>query len=211
MVFVNCQRHEVMDILQYLKRLAKNWNTDNAFEYTDDYLLESNPGAEYAITNDGMTTDEEEDYQREIVATILAKSVALDRIEIETDRLLDEIEDIVHLLHKGNLSISDEQLAKTSARILGFKVSTLSYIMLLDKPDITWINENAAELFSELSSLFELEDRYEKVKQKTETLMDITQVFSTLAHAKRGNRLEWAIIILIAIEIVLSILDKFIF
>lgn len=211
MVFVNCQHHEVMDIIQYLKRLEKSLNTVNPFEYADDYLLEIDPAGEYAISNDGMVTAGDDDYQREIIATVLAKSVALDRIEIETSKLVDEIEDFVTLLHQGNLNIKDNQLAKISARILGFKLNTISYIMLLDKPDITWVNEEAAELFSELSALFELEDRHEKVKNKTETVMDIMQVFSTLAHAKRGNRLEWAVIILIAIEIVLSLLDKFIF
>lgn len=211
MVCVNCQHHEVMDIIQYLKRLEKSLNTVNPFEYTDDYLLDINPAGEYAISNDGMVTTVEEDFQREIVATVLAKSVALDRIEIETSKLLDEIEDLVTLLHQGNLSIKDNKLSKISARILGFKLNTISYIMLLDKPDITWVNEEAAELFSELSSLFELEDRHEKVKLKAETVMDIMQVFVTMAHARRGNQLEWAIIILIAIEIVLSLLDKFVF
>jgi len=31
-----------------------------------------------------------------------------------------------------------------------------------------------------------------------------------LAHAQRGNRLEWAVIILIAIEILLSLYEMFI-
>jgi required for meiotic nuclear division protein 1 len=57
--------------------------------------------------------------------------------------------------------------------------------------------------------LFELVDRYEKIRHKSDTLMDITAVFSGLAHAQRGNRLEWAIIILIVIEIGLSIISMF--
>lgn len=77
--------------------------------------------------------------------------------------------------------------------------------MLLDKPDLTWVNEEAGTLFDELSHIFELNDRYENIKHKTEILMDITTVFAGLAHAKRGTRLEWAIIILIGIEIVLSV------
>jgi uncharacterized Rmd1/YagE family protein len=141
------------------------------------------------------------------VATVLAKSVALERIERDTDVLLDEIEDIVGYLQQGKLNISDEQLGKMSARILGFKLSTISYIMLLDKPDITWVNEEAAALYDELGTLFELNDRYENIKHKTETLMDITEVFAGLTHARRGTRLEWAIIVLIGIEIVLSLVD----
>ncbi|MDF2570923.1 MAG: putative YagE family, partial [Sporomusa sp.] len=56
---------------------------------------------------------------------------------------------------------------------------------------------------------FELKDRYEKIRHKTETIMDITEAFSNLVHARRGTRLEWAIIILIVIEIVLSLYDLF--
>jgi uncharacterized Rmd1/YagE family protein len=79
--------------------------------------------------------------------------------------------------------------------------------MLLDKPAITWSNEEAGHLFAKLSIMFESADRYEKIRHKSETLMDITAVFSGLAHAQRGNRLEWAIIILIAIEIGLSVFE----
>ena len=82
--------------------------------------------------------------------------------------------------------------------------------MLLDNPDITWNNEEAASLHNELSLLFELKERYENLRHKTETLMDITEAFSGLVHARRGTRLEWAIIILIMIEIVLSLYSMFI-
>jgi len=63
-------------------------------------------------------------------------------------------------------------------------------------------------LYDQMAALFELEDRYRGIRHKSETLMDITEVFSGLAHATRGTRLEWTIIILIVIEIVLSLLQK---
>jgi uncharacterized Rmd1/YagE family protein len=40
-------------------------------------------------------------------------------------------------------------------------------------------------------------------------LMLITEVFSNLVHARRGNRMEWAVIILIAIEIGISLYELF--
>ena len=124
--------------------------------------------------------------------------------------VLDEIEEVVNNLHQGKLAVSDEKLAKMSASILGFKLSTISYIMILDKPAITWDNENASALFDELTNLFELNERYDNNRHKIDTLMDITEVFSGLAHAKRGTRLEWVIIILIGIEIFLSLFDMFV-
>ena len=156
-----------------------------------------------------MVTAEQAQYQLDIISIVLAKSVALDKIEMDISYLLDEIENVVSDLHQGKLTVSDEKLAKMSAGILGFKLSTISYIMLLDKPAITWTHEKASELFEELVTLFELSERYGNNRHKIDTLMDITEVFSGLAHAKRGTRLEWAIIILIVIEIFLSIFDIF--
>jgi uncharacterized Rmd1/YagE family protein len=205
MVFVNFEHHQIMDVISYVKQIEKSVNITNPFEFSDDYRLEVNPEEPPAINNDALVTAELDSNQGEIIATVLAKSVALEKIEADIDLLLDDIEEIVHFLEQGKLNVSDDKLAKMSAKILGYKFNTISYIRLLDKPDITWVNEAASQLFAELSALFELDDRYKKIRHKSETLMDITEVFSGLTHARRGNRLEWAVIILIAIEIVLSL------
>ncbi|MDA8440954.1 MAG: RMD1 family protein [Peptococcaceae bacterium] len=204
-VFMNCEHHEIMDVIHYLGRIEKSLAQVTTLDFSDDYKIEILPDAELTINNDNMITSSELSYQREIVATVLAKSVALERIEIDIDKLLDEIEDLVNYLQRGYLAISDKKLAKMSARILGFRLSTISYIMLLDKPEITWLNEEAEFLFDKLSPLFDLTDRCENIRLKSEMLMDITKVFSELAHSTRGNRLEWGIIVLIMIEIVLSL------
>ena len=209
LVFLNFQHHEMMDIINYLRKIEVCIIHSNLFNYLDEYKIESNPEGIFAINNEYMVTKQQVTYQLDIVATILAKSVALDKIEMDISYLLDEIEEVVNKLHQGRLAVSDEKLAKMSAGILGFKLSTISYIMLLDKPAITWNNESASELFNELTTLFELNERYGKNRHKIDILMDITQVFSGLAHAKRGTRLEWAVIILIVIEIILSLVDLF--
>lgn len=214
-VFMNCAYHEIMDIIHYLGRLEKNLNQITALEFFDDYKIEISPeispNEKPSINNDNLITSCELDYQNEIVSTVLAKSVALERIEYEIDKLLDEIEDIINNLQQGYLNVSDKKLANISARILGFRLNVISYIMLLDKPEITWVNEEAEILYDKLSSLFELTDRCENTRLKSEMLMDITKVFSELAHAKRANKLEFAIIFLIIIEIVISLISMLFF
>jgi uncharacterized Rmd1/YagE family protein len=81
--------------------------------------------------------------------------------------------------------------------------------MVLDKPDITWDNPEADHLYTTMAGLFELSQRYLEIKHKSETLLDMTDVFSSLSNARRSARLEWIIIILIAIEIVLFLLEMF--
>lgn len=209
LVFINCQHHEITDILKYLKRIDAGLNINSPFTYQDDYKLEINPEAEPAINYDDMVIPELKDYHMEILATVLAKSVALERIEYAINLLLDEIESKIDWMEKGHLNISDRSLSKISSQVLRFKYNTISYLMLLDKPDITWVSEETQEFFSQLSQLFELDDRYESIRHKSETLLDITEVLSNLTHARRGTHLEWMIIILISIEILLSLLEKF--
>lgn len=204
-VFMNMQHHEITDIVNYLKKIDKNLlNAD--FNYTDEYCLEFSD-EEQGINNDRMLVNEYFEYQNSILSIVLAKSVALERIENDIGTLLDEIEVIVENLKRGNLSFSDEKIAKTSAQILEFKYKSLSYIMLLDKPDITWNNQDSEELYVQLSHIFELSERYDKVQAKSETLMDILQAFSNLTHQKRGTKLEWMVIILIFIEILISLVE----
>ena len=210
MVSVNLQHHEIMDVLRYLKRLDVQINEEKAFVYEDDYSLEVSLGEEPAINNDMMIVHEQKKYHTDLVATVIAKSVSLDKSEVEVDVLLDKIEIVVHSLSQGNLGVSDSELARMTSEILTFRLDALSSLRLLDNPDITWDNEEASALYQELLVLFELKERYENLRHKTETLMDITEAFSGLAHAKRGTRLEWIIIILIAFEIVLSLYEMFV-
>lgn len=209
-VCINLQHHEIMDIILYLQKLVPNINDKTAFAYEDDYSLFIEKVKQISIDNDSMTTEEYFDYQAELIATVLAKSVALEKSEISIDTLLDKVEVVVNNLSEGNLGVSDMELAKMRAEILRFKLGAISNLMILDNPDITWDNVRAAELYSRLSVVFELKERFQILQHKSQTLMDIAESFSDLVHAKRSTRLEWIIIILISLEFGLSIYDIFI-
>ncbi|MFZ5943084.1 MAG: RMD1 family protein [Bacillota bacterium] len=207
-VFINFSHHEAMDVLNYLNKTVKNINSIHPHSFQDDFKLVIDPRGDSSINYEDMVANEFQDYYLEIISTILAKSVALEKIESEMDKLFDDVEYIVDLLDRGRFNVSDQRLAKTASKILRYKFNSISYILLLDKPDITWVNEQAGTLYTELSTLFELDERFTVVQQKSETLMDVTQSFTSLTHATRGTRLEWMIIILIAFDIVLSLLEK---
>jgi len=156
-----------------------------------------------------MTANEFKPYYLDIISLVLAKSTSLRKIEIDIDKVLDSIENIINSLYSGKFNMSDEQLAKTSANVLRFKYNTLSYLMLLDKPKAAWENEDIEQFFMELISFFEIKERYEKIVHKTELLRDITDVFASLSHERRGTKLEVMVIILILFELVISLIEFF--
>ena len=204
-VFIDMEHNEIVDVVNYLKKLEDNLKNAD-FRFWESYMLKIGTD-ELSVDFNSMSVKEFKSYQLETLAIVLSKSVALEKVEKDLNSLLDEVEDMVDLLGRGILNISDAKNAKMSARILGFKFDTISYIMLLDKPDITWENQNAETLYIQLSQFYELKERYEKIQAKTETLMDITQVFGALTNQRRGNRLEWMVIILIGIEIILTLVE----
>jgi len=179
-------------------------STDLATRFQENYRIERNAAA-LAVTNAAVHLVDAPNLHEEIVAMVLAKSIAFEAIEHQVEALLDEMEATVEQLKRGKLSSSDTTLSRLFGNILGYKLNTVSSLMLLDEPDITWENEQAATLFARLYQLFELASRYEIIRHKSDTLMNIAEVFSGLVHARRATRLEWAIIWLIAFEIFLTL------
>ncbi len=209
MVCIGMQHHEIMDVIAYLQKLVSNINSQTAFVYEDDYSLDVSAEHQFSMNNDSMCVERFVEYQSELIATVLAKSVALEKNEKDVDVLLDRVENVIANLQKGQLGMSDQDLAKMSASTLKFKLDAVSHLMILDNPDITWNNDDAADLYQQLVKLFELKERYEILQHKTQTLMDITDSFTDLVHAKRSTRLEWIIIVLIAFEFLLAIYTEF--
>lgn len=207
-IFINFSDRDIIDLIEYF---SSNLNIKIHFsrKYEDEYELRISDASNLETSNNFAQCDEMRFSEAiEIISLILARSVALDRMETSIVELIDEVEDIINFLEKGKLNIKDNQLAKLVSRILSFKYSSVSNIMLFDKPDITWEDIDIDDFYYQLVELFELKERYEQIKHKSELLMDITEVFSTLSHEKRSTRLEWMIIILIVIEIILAVVMK---
>ena len=206
LVFINLEYHEIMDVIKYIKNIDPTLKNNTPNDYIDEYKIEVDEKYEFALYNDLMTSNEYHDYYLDILPLVLAKSTSLKKIETDTDKLLDNIEDIINYLDTGKFNMSDKEIAKTSAKVLRFKYNTISYLMLLDKPRSAWNNEDIEVFYEQIISLFELNDRYRKITNKTEVLQDITDVFTSLTHEKRGTRLEIMVILLIAVELIVSLI-----
>jgi required for meiotic nuclear division protein 1 len=202
-VFLNCTAEVISDFARDMAKIADAFRNFPNPNYHDDYSLRIEGESGLSITNDYAVMPRYDLAFMDIIAFVIAKSVALERIEAQVDTVFDEMEGMIGLLDQGKLSVPDKRLAKLASKILNFKYRSISSIMVLDKPEITWDNLEADRLYLTMANLFELNHRYQEIKHKSETLMDITEVFTGLSHARRASRLEWIIIVLIFIEIVI--------
>ena len=206
-VFFNCREQTINAFYRAIGKLSDTVRYPKGSYFTEQYSLLVNESATVSVNNNGAVMPGKQPAYVEIIAYTLAKSVALEQIEALLDVVFDRMEEIIARLDRGELAVPDRHLAKTASSILNFKYRSISHIMILDKPDITWEVEEADRLYSTLANQFELQQRYSQIRHKADTLLDINTVFTGLSHARRSARLEWIIIILIAIEIALFLLE----
>jgi required for meiotic nuclear division protein 1 len=206
-VFLNCSDGVIRDFGEQMCKITEAFRDFPNLKYQEQYSLQIKRDGSLDITNDFAIMPGYDRAFIDIIAFVIAKSVALECIEEQVDKVLDEMEVLITKLGQGKLSIPDKRLAVLASKILNFKYRSISFIMVLDKPDITWDNQEADRLYLTMANLFELSQRYNEIKHKSETLMDITEVFSNLSHARRASQLEWIIIVLIVIEILIYVFE----
>jgi len=208
-VFINSSVKHTEIFMTYLKNIKPDINIEHYDAYQDDYALHHVEGEEVEYTDGYVQIPSMELFYPELISIVIAKSVALERIEEKLGKILDDIESKIDNLEKGKLNIGNKELAKTTSRIVRHEYNTIAYIMILDKPDITWANSEAAHFYEKMSEIFELNDRYEVIKSKTEILKSIIDGLASISNSIRGFFLEWVVVILIVIEVLIMLLDLF--
>lgn len=207
-VFINIlHSNEIQRFLNFIHSYEPDIDIQNAYRYSDDYSLHIKETDQIELTDEYVIVPEFEDFYPELISTVLAKSVALEKTEEQLGKILDKLEMMIDQLEKGKLRIGNKELAMTTAKIVRHEYNTLAYIMILDKPEITWASSTAGEFYDSMLEFFELNDRYKILKSKTEILYNIMDGFSTISHSIRGLFVEWIIVFLIVFEIILTLLE----
>lgn len=202
-VFVNFNNEEIKEFIEQLKNIEgsiKNISADMIYDCIDDFQIIEDTEEEINIDVSKVKTVEQ--YHINMVAIVLSKSVALETIENRVSTVSDEVEDVINRFKKGQIFRNEKKMVSTIGSVLSFKHTIISYIMLLDKPDAVWKNEESKAFFDDLCDMFELNDRYESITAKTDFLINSTQIFADFSNSKKSTLLELVVILLILIEVI---------
>ncbi|WNQ13388.1 RMD1 family protein [Paenibacillus aurantius] len=207
-VFVNHARSDQIKVcLNFIQTFEPEIDLVNVNRYSDDYSLHIGEIDRINLTDEYVVVKEYEYFFPELISTVLAKSVALERTEEQLGVIQDSLEHMIDRLEKGKLRIGNKELAQTTAKVVRHEYNTLAYIMILDKPELTWTHSSASEFYDKMVDFFELNDRYKILKSKTDILYHILEGFSNISHSIRGLFVEWIVVILIVIEVLLTLLQ----
>ncbi|WP_019830892.1 RMD1 family protein [Sphingomonas sp. PR090111-T3T-6A] len=171
--------------------------------------IEIRPGGEELVSADGHIRLREATPERLLLtATVLARSVVLARDESRIAEAFDRIEPLVNELRtQGRAGLPIRRVMQHIGDVLSTQHRVVGRAQIGEKPDLLWDHPELDRLYGRLEAEFELGDRARAIERKLEVIGDAADVLLDLVQDKRSYRLEIAVILLIAFEVVLNLFE----
>ena len=175
---------------------------------TQDYPIRINPSMDkpFEVTNDAIHLRSLSILNLNIIALAVSQSVGLEKYEKQFDSLFAQSRRIVESIHTYSF-MRRSQLMQFTKQLALTRYDMVSNLLLLDKPNILWDNEEAEALYNRLAFVLELYDRHEIALSKLSQIKEDVMLVIDVINHKKSEFLEWIIIVLILVEIVMGVAE----
>ncbi|QPK62761.1 RMD1 family protein [Methylomonas sp. LL1] len=139
----------------------------------------------------------------------MAQSIKLAAFE---GHAIDTIHTTSHLpqalARDGVIKLNRKTMAKIRGQLFLTKSDIILNYDLLDTPEFFWEHPEYQNIYSMAANYLEIRQRTDVLSKKLETIHELLEMLADEQKHQHSSALEWIIIWLIAVEIVMSLLDK---
>ena len=167
---------------------------------TESFLIEVRDVAQLDVRFDRVVVPALTVPVLDVVAEVVAQSVAMDYYAHDVDQIETQFDRIVERLRSGKRSESVGKLTQFIGVCIAVRNDVISTLALFDKPEATWENEQLDRLWIGMRHLLELDDRYRNLEAKLRLFQENLVVLVDLARQRHTLALEWAVVVLILFE-----------
>jgi uncharacterized Rmd1/YagE family protein len=165
---------------------------------------------ELLATAGGLQIRDSDPNRMLLVAEALAMSVTLAYDENRIAEAFERIDGVAVTLQQGRLPASPlGTLLEQIGQALILQKRLAGRVDLDEKPDVLWDHPELERFWARLVDEYDLPQRGRAIARKLEVIRGTADTLSDLMATRTSHRLEWYIIVLIAIDIVLSLYGKF--
>lgn len=203
-VFANYDAVAKSEFVSFIKNYA---TTLVDLDLSEQYRIETDEKQQKIIVkNNYVTVPQTDSSFLRIVMLNIGQSVALEFYEVLTDELITSSKHyILELEQRGKLSISKTNLLKYIGKVLNVKNSIVDNLYILDDPNLVWDNEELNLLNRHLKANFDINTRFKDLDYRLQIVENNLTLFTDVLNVRESSRLEWVVIILIALEIVIAL------
>lgn len=204
-VFANYDALSKSEFIQFIKNYASKIVDLNL---TEEYKINCDPSInKFFVKNDYINVQKIDSSMIRIVMLNVGQSVALEHYEVLTDALISSSRLYIQELEKrGKLSISKTDLLKYIGQVLNVKNSIVDNLYILDDPNLVWDDEELNQMNRNLKTNFDIIPRFKDLDYRLQIVENNLTLFTDVLNVRESSRLEWIVIILIAIEIIIALL-----
>lgn len=131
----------------------------------------------------------------------LARAAKLSALELATIDLIDEVKIISSEMADGHdTGLRSKDVEKLTGRLLQIRGSLNLYSEITETPDLFWTNSKLESLYNLISRKLDVIPRIEIVNKKLDYVANMVSILRNHLNEKTSVRLEWMIVILIAME-----------
>lgn len=189
----------------FLESIAEFVKSTNSPQLSEEITIKLLPEGADTLDNNFIYIKEPSLARIQLIAIILARSVILEKHELEITKIIETFNPILQQLEQGKVSYSGiNKLLKSFARGVLNKQMMVGKIEIMDNPDMLWANSELEPFYLNLRSYFEINDRFGNIEEKLNFISDTAESIFHLQHSQHSIRLEWYIVILIVFEIIIS-------
>jgi uncharacterized Rmd1/YagE family protein len=143
----------------------------------------------------------------QVIAEILARSVALSRYEAAVRESYAAMEGWAQGLQRGHKRNAFEaQLRKNLGSTILIQSAMTGRIEIDDKPELLWERPDLERLYLRLEDEFELRERDKVLERRLGLISSTAEMLLNLSDNKHAHRLEWYIIVLILGEMAITLI-----
>lgn len=142
----------------------------------------------------------------QIVADVLAKHLVLSHHEGRIAHVFDRLEPLAGTLRRtGRISPEANLLLRQIGGVLLIQQKMVGRAEVTERPEVLWEHPDLERLYGRLAAEYELRERGRALDRKLDLLFRTAETLLRLAEGRRMLRLEWYVVLLIALEILLSL------
>lgn len=141
-----------------------------------------------------------------VVAEVLSRSAVLSYYEAHLAGVIRDLEPPIDRLRStGRLPARSRALLRKVGEVLHTEVRMIGRAEVAEKPEFVWDLPELDRLYLKLADEFELVERDRALSRKLSLVMRTSSILMDALSARRALGVEWAIFVLILIEVVMAL------
>ena len=161
------------------------------------------------IYNDFITLRDGRNYMIKLaISHAIAQSVKISLFEELVDATIEDTKDIPQsVAETGKVHMSRKQIMRNVGELFILRININLSGSVLDSPELCWSEPNLEPVYKAARSYLEISQRVSLLNQRVQVISDLLSMLKEQMTHSQGEYLEWIVIILIAAEILIAIVN----